>query len=193
MRSIPLALGTLILGTACGRGGAPGAASVSELHRFGIGRAATAAELQAWDIDVMPDGDGLPTGSGTARAGAELYARKCASCHGPTGMEGPFDRLVGREPRRGFPFGRDPSLVKTIGNYWPYATTIYDYINRAMPLYAPGSLQPNEVYGVVAWLLWRNDIISDTTIIDARRLPQIEMPARGRFVTDSRRGGTEIR
>ncbi len=107
--------------------------------RFGLGRAAAAAEIKAWDIDVMPDGDGLPPGSGTPAGGAKIYARKCAACHGPSGTEGPFDRLV----------GRDRAPVRTIGNYWPYATTLYDYIHRAMPLAAPGSLTPDEVYSLV--------------------------------------------
>jgi S-disulfanyl-L-cysteine oxidoreductase SoxD len=161
--------------------------------RFGFGRPATAEEIAAWDIAVRPDGKGLPPGQGTARSGAPIYARRCASCHGATGREGPSERLVGREPREGFPFGRDPALVKTVGNYWPYATTLYDYINRAMPLNAPSSLAPDEVYGLVAYLLWRNEIVVDTATIDARTLPRVVMPARDRFVMDDRRGGPEIR
>jgi mono/diheme cytochrome c family protein len=161
--------------------------------RFGFGRPATADEIAAWDIDVRPDGKGLPPGQGTARNGAPIYARRCAICHGASGREGPSERLVGREPREGFPFGRDPTLVKTVGNYWPYATTLYDYINRAMPLNAPGSLAPDDVYSLVAYLLWRNEIIADTAVIDARTLPGVVMPAKDRFVIDDRRGGPEIR
>lgn len=162
---------------------------------FGFGRPATAEEIKAWDIDVMPDGTGLPPGSGTPSEGAALYAGRCAMCHGRTGTEAPppYPRLVGREPRRGFPFGRDPTLVRTIGNYWPYATTLYDYINRAMPLSAPGSLKPDEVYSLVAFLLWRNEIIADTTVMNAQTLPRVVMPARDRFVVDNRRGGAEVR
>src|SRR5205807_1339624 len=93
---------------------------------YGFGKAATPADVSAWDIDVMPDGTGLPPGSGTAPQGAAIYSHKCAACHGPTGTEGPSERLVGREPRQGFPFGSDPRWVQTIGNYWPYATTLYD-------------------------------------------------------------------
>jgi cytochrome c len=100
---------------------------------------------------------------------------------------------VGREPRQGFPFGKDPSLERTVGNYWPYATTLYDYIHRAMPLNAPGSLSPDEVYRAVAYVLWRNEIISDTTVVNAQTLPRVVMPAHDRFVTDNRRGGAEIR
>jgi cytochrome c len=181
VRRAVLVLTASLFGAGCRAAGAP--------PRFGFGRPATAAEISAWDIDVRPDGVGLPPGSGTARAGAAVYARKCAACHGRSGTEGPFDRLVGREPRQGFPFGRDPALVKTIGNYWPYATTIYDYVYRTMPLNAPGSLQPDELYGLVGWLLWRNEIVADTTVIDRHSLPQVAMPARARFVTDDRRGG----
>ena len=187
-----MALGAGILGMACGSSGHETVAGTSP-DRFGFGRAATTAEINAWDIDVSPDGTGLPAGSGTARTGAVVYARKCAACHGRSGVEGPMDRLVGREPREGFPFGRDRRFVPTIGNYWPYATTIYDYVNRAMPLNAPGSLEPDEVYGLVAWLLWRNQIVSDTTVIDRESLPRIAMPARGRFVLDDRKGGPEVR
>lgn len=161
--------------------------------RYGLGRPATPEEVRAWDVSVMPDGRGLPSGSGTATQGAALFAQKCVRCHGATGVEGPFDRLVGREPRLGFPFGRDEALTRTIGNYWPYSTTVYDYINRAMPYDAPGSLEPNEVYGLVAFLLWRNEIIADTAGMNARTLPRVRMPARDRFVLDNRRGGPEVR
>jgi cytochrome c len=159
---------------------------------YGFGRAATPEEILAWDKGVRPDGTGLPRGSGTARQGAPIYARKCALCHGATGKEGPFDVLVGREPRD-FSFGRDITLVQTIGNYWPYATTVYDYINRAMPQNAPGSLTPDEVYALTAFLLWKNEIVAETTLIDARTLPRVAMPARDRFVPDNRRGGNEVR
>lgn len=192
MRPLALALGAWILGSACGTRGRD-AMPAAAPERYGFGRPATPAEISAWDIDVPPDGTGLPAGSGTARAGSVVYARKCAACHGRSGTEGPMDRLVGREPRQGFPFGKDRAFSPTIGNYWPYATTIYDYVNRAMPLNTPGSLEPDEVYGLVAWLLWRNEIISDTTVINRQSLPRIVMPARGRFVPDDRKGGPEIR
>jgi len=157
-----------------------------ERPRFSFGRPATADEIAAWDVDVRPDGVGLPPGGGAPSQGAAIYAHKCAACHGRTGTEGPFDRLVGREPRQGFPFGRDPSVVKTVGNYWPFATTLYDYVNRAMPLDAPGSLTPDEVYSLVAFLLWRNEIISDAEVMNAQTLPRVLMPARDRFVPDNR-------
>jgi cytochrome c len=162
---------------------------------FGFGRAATVEEIRAWDTDVMPDGAGLPPGRGTVAEGAAVYAAKCVACHGATGNEGPFDRLVGREPREGFPFGRDPRLLsqRTIGNYWPYATTLYDYINRAMPVTAPGSLRPDEIYALVAYLLYLNEIVPEGAVMDAQTLPAVVMPARDRFVRDTRRGGAEIR
>jgi S-disulfanyl-L-cysteine oxidoreductase SoxD len=176
----------------CGRGDRA-AVRTGSPARYGFGRAATAADVSAWDIDVMPDGTGLPPGRGTVPQGAAIYAHKCAACHGRTGTDGPFDRLVGREPRLGFPFGRDPRFVKTLGNYWPYATTLYDYVNRAMPLDAPGSLTADEVYSLVAFLLWRNEIVTDTTVMNAHTLPQVVMPAHDRFVIDNRRGGPDIR
>ena len=160
----------------------------------GIGRRATRTEEAAWNIDVSPSGRGLPSGSGRYVDGAALFAQKCAACHGPRG-EGvaPYPKLVGRVPRDGFPFGQDFRLAKTIGNYWPYATTLYDYIHRAMPLNSPGSLRPNETYSLVAYLLVENEIIDTSTVIDARSLPRIRMPARGRFVVDDRVGGPVFR
>lgn len=193
MRGVAVVL-IALSGWGCGRGGR-GGAQPGLPPTFGFGRSATAPEIAAWDIDVRPDGLGLPPGSGTAQAGAAVYAARCAMCHGATGTEArwPYPRLVGREPRQGFPFGRDPRLVKTVGNYWPFATTLYDYINRAMPANAPGSLTPDEVYGVVAYVLWRNEIIADTAVIDARTLPQVVMPARDRFVVDDRGDGPDFR
>jgi len=185
-------LGTMLLLGGCGSHDHPQVGAAAPVT-FGFGRPATADEIAVWDLDVRPDGAGLPPGRGTASQGSAVYGRKCAACHGATGIEGPFDRLVGREPRQGFPFGRLPRLVKTIGNYWPYATTLYDYVNRAMPLNAPGSLKPDEVYGLVAFLLWRNDIIASSAEMNPQTLPRVVMPAHDRFVPDNRRGGPEIR
>ncbi len=192
MRVAAVLVAVALAAAACGNRD-QGVARPDAPARFGFGRAATAEEISAWNIDVMPDGTGLPPGSGTAAQGVAIYARKCAACHGRTGAEGPFDRLVDREPRSGFPFGRDPRLVKTVGNYWPYATTLYDYVNRAMPLDAPGSLTPDEVYRLVAFLLWRNEIVTDTAVMNAQTLPRVVMPGHDRFVIDNRRGGPEVR
>jgi cytochrome c len=133
----------------------------------------------------MPDGTGLPAGSGTPAAGAPLYAARCARCHGQTGKEGPNDVLVG-QPRVDFPFAKDPALRHTIGNYWPYATTVFDYIRRAMPADAPGSLSNAEVYDLTAFLLHANGLIPADAVIDAATLPKVAMPAREHFVPDTR-------
>lgn len=162
--------------------------------RFGsIGRSTTSAEVRAWNIDVNGSGVGLPSGRGTYDAGAKLFATQCAACHGPKG-EGiaPFPRLIGAEPRD-FSFARDFRLPRTIGNYWPYATTLYDYINRAMPFTAPGSLKPDDVYSLVAFLLSENQVIDRSVVMDRRSLPKVRMPARDRFVPDNRAGGARFR
>jgi S-disulfanyl-L-cysteine oxidoreductase SoxD len=153
---------------------------------FGIGRPATPAEITALDIDIGPEGAGLPPGRGTAADGAPIYAARCAGCHGKTGKEGPNDVLVGRLPGDAFPFARDPRAPKTIGSYWPYATTVFDYIRRAMPPDAPGSLKDEEVYGLVAYLLAMNELIPQDAVVDAASLPKVQMPARGHFVPDTR-------
>jgi hypothetical protein len=162
-------------------------------ERFGLGRSVSAEEISAWDIDVSPDGRGLPPGEGSVQSGEKIYARKCAACHGKNGEGGPFDALVGRIPNDAFPFGTQQGMVKTIGNYWPYATTVYDYINRAMPLDAPGSLLANEVYALTAFLLYKNEIVPVDTLLNAKILPTIKMPSRNRFVPDDRQGGSEVR
>lgn len=158
-----------------------------------VGRRARRDEVQAWDIDVNPTGASLPRGRGTYDAGAKLYVAQCAACHGAKG-EGvpPFPRLIGAEPRD-FSFARDFRLHRTIGNYWPYATTLYDYINRAMPFTAPGSLEPDEVYSLVAYLLAENQVIERTAVMDRESLPRVRMPARDRFVPDNRAGGATFK
>jgi cytochrome c553 len=153
---------------------------------FGIGRPATPAEIAALDIDIGPDGSGLPPGRGTAADGAPNYAARCASCHGKTGKEGPNDVLVGRLPGDTFPFAKDPRAPKTIGSYWPYATTVFDYIRRAMPPDKPGSLRDDEVYNLVAFLLASNELIPQDAVVDAASLPKVKMPARDHFVPDTR-------
>ena len=166
--------------------------------RFGIGRRADPAEIAALDIDVMPDGRGLPPGRGTSSEGAPLFAAKCAACHGPEG-QGPFvspaGRLIGRNPGDAFNFATDTAgeRDRTIGNYWPYATTLFDYVRRAMPPAAPGTLSSDEVYSVVAWVLAQNRIIPEGAVMNAETLPRVVMPARDRFVPDSRKGGREVK
>lgn len=147
---------------------------------LGLGREPTAEEIRRWDIDVRPDGQGLPPGRGSVAHGAEVYATMCAICHGASGEGGPYDRLVGREPLT------SPSPVKTIGNYWPYAAPLWDYVRRAMPFDRPGSLAPDDVYAVVAWLLYMNEIVPEDAVLDRETLPQVRMPAEGIFVPDPR-------
>jgi cytochrome c len=164
-------------------------------ERFGFGTPASNADIREEDTDVAPDGSGLPHGSGTVAQGESIYKARCSACHGVTGTEGPFDRLVGRVPGDSFNFARDPNLLgtRTVGNYWPYATTLYDYINRAMPFDAPGSLSANEVYSVVAYLLYKNQIVPASTVMNERSLALVRMPARDRFVIDNRTGGRTVR
>jgi len=172
----------------------PRPASESSTMVLGIGHAATPAEVAAFNTDVSPSGEGLPPGSGDAGQGETLYRTHCATCHGSQG-EGiaPNPPLVGREPREGFPFGNDPALVRTIGNYWPHATTLFDYIRRTMPLSAPGSLTDDEVYSLTAWLLVANEVLPAGSRLDSASLMAVRMPARDRFVPDTRRGGREVR
>lgn len=155
--------------------------------RFGFGRAATPGQIAQLDHDVRSDGLGLPAGSGTATAGRVLFARKCGACHGVDGTGGPNGALVVTPPEP----GRRPANV--IGNYWPYATTVFDYIQRAMPFNDPGSLTDDETYALTAFLLHANGLISEKAVLDARTLPKVQMPARDRFVPDDRKGGAEVK
>ena len=159
-------------------------------ERFHIGRAATAEEIARWAIAVPPDGRGLPPGRGTAAEGAAVYATKCAACHGLAGegnkeLRGP--RLI-PQPGDAYDFGvgRRNDDMRTIGTYWPYATTVFDYVRRAMPSAAPGSLTDGEVYAVTAFLLAKNGLIAEADVIDAQTLPKVKMPARSRYVPDDR-------
>lgn len=158
---------------------------------FGLGRVATPAEIKVWDIDVSPDGRGLPAGQGTAVAGKIVYQTKCAACHGKTGEAEPGVKLLGSALVSDTVFvGRK---TNTIGNYWPYATTIFDYVRRAMPYHAPQSLTNNEVYAVTAYLLNANKIIPPNTVINAATLPKVVMPARKYYIEDDRKGGLEVK
>ncbi len=161
--------------------------------RFGLGRPASPEEIRRLDIDVMPSGHGLPEGRGTVAEGAATYAAKCASCHGKDGEGATFDRLVATDAGTNFAFGREPGLVRAIGNYWPYATTLYDYTARSMPFTKPGSLTPDEVYGLVAFLLSENKIVGADAVMDKTSLAKVVMPARDRFVRDNRTGGKVVK
>lgn len=170
---------------------APGAGSTTLL---GLGRDADSTAIVAWDIDVNPAGAGLPPGRGTHDQGAVIFQAKCAACHGAhgEGMHPAYPALVGTEPRD-FSFDDDPKKVKTIGNYWPYATTLFDYLRRTMPQTAPGSLQPDELYALCAFLLAENNVIPRDAVMNATTLPRVQMPARDRFVLDDRRDGPTFR
>ena len=152
--------------------------------RFGFGATADEARVALWDIDVRPDGVGLPAGSGSVAQGREVFTLYCVSCHGATGTEGPNDQLVNTEQWDAYPTGR------AVGNYWPYATTLYDYIRKAMPQLTPGILTPDQVYGVIAYILWMNEIVPEDAVMDAQSLPAVVMPARDKFVIDDRVGGS---
>ena len=154
---------------------------------FGLGSEASAARIALWDVDVKPDGEGLPAGRGTVAEGEVVFRTYCVACHGATGTEGPNDRLVGAEPWEEWPGSA------TVGVYWPYATTLYDYIVRAMPQLTPGILTPDQTYAVIAYILHRNGIVPADAVMGPTTLPAVRMPARERFVPDDRRGGAEVR
>ena len=157
--------------------------------RFGFGAEAPEARIAMWDIDVRPDGAGLPAGSGSVDEGRQVYETFCVECHGPTGTEGPNDRLVSTDPWDdvGGPAAR------AIGSYWQYPATLFDYIRKAMPQTTPGVLTADETYGVIAYILSLNGLVPYDVTMDAGTLPAVVMPARDRFVPDDRRGGLEVR
>lgn len=148
-----------------------------------LGRPATAADIAAWDLSVYPDGTGLPEGEGTAAQGKALFAQRCAACHGEEGIGGTADELAG---------GTSPldseHPDKNIGMYWPYATTLFDFIRRAMPMDKPESLSNDEVYALTAYLLHRNNIIGESDEMNARSLPKVQMPNRDGFILIDARG-----
>ena len=149
--------------------------------KYGVGRAPTADELRAMGVTVAPDGAGLPEGSGTAVEGREVYAKHCLHCHsekiegdiGPA-LVGGQGTLATAKPR------------KTVGSFWPHATTVWDYVNRAMPFNQPGVLTHNQTYAVVAYVLFLNGIVGEKQVLDAKSLPKIRMPNRDGFVPDPR-------
>jgi cytochrome c len=146
---------------------------------YDFGRPATPQEIKLWDIDVRPDGQGLPEGSGTVARGKSVYADNCEACHGPNGQAGIKDRLVGGQ---GTLASNAP--IKTIGSYWPYATTLFDYIRRAMPYPTPGSLSNDDTYAVAAYLLSLNGILPPDGELDKTTLPTIKMPNRDGFIPE---------
>jgi mono/diheme cytochrome c family protein len=152
--------------------------ALAQTTTYHLGRAPTEEEITSWDIAIGPEGKELPPGSGTAKEGAAIYAQKCAQCHGPDGTKAqfPLGPLVGGKGTL-----TTPNPVKSIGSYWPFATSLWDYINRAMPRFAEGSLKTNEVYALTAFLLYKNDIIKENDVIDSKSLPKVQMPNRNGF------------
>ena len=143
----------------------------------GLGEPISADDLAPWDISIQPDGTGLPAGSGTVALGAQIYAVKCSACHGEKGVGQPNDRLVGGQGTL-----TELAQVRTIGSFWPYASTVFDYVRRAMPFQAPESLTNDEVYALTAYLLALNGIIDEDDAMNARTLARVRMPNRDGFI-----------
>jgi S-disulfanyl-L-cysteine oxidoreductase SoxD len=145
---------------------------------YGLGRPASREEIAGWNIDISPDGVGLPPGRGDVAQGEAIFGAKCAACHGAHGEGKPMDRLVG-----GFGTVFDKKSERTIGSFWPYATTLFDFIRRAMPLNAPQSLTADETYALCAYLLFLNKIVAQDAVLDAASLPKVQMPNRAHFIS----------
>jgi S-disulfanyl-L-cysteine oxidoreductase SoxD len=155
--------------------------AAAQLPSYGVGRQPTAEEVRAWDLTIRADGQGLPPGSGTAALGKPIYAERCAACHGETGEDPKYSRLVG-----GHGTLATDKPIRTIGSFWQYAPTLWSYIRRAQPYDQPGSLTPDQVYAVTAYLLHRNGIIGEQDVMDATTLPRVQMPNRDGFIPDPR-------
>jgi cytochrome c len=155
-----------------------GAASAAPPGYYGYGTPATSDQIAGWDIDARPDGVGLPPGSGSVTKGAEVYAEQCTACHGTFGEgEGRYPKLAGGE---GTLTKERPEL--SVGSYWPFAVTLFDYINRAMPFQAPHSLSANDVYALTAYVLNINNIVANNFVADRDSLPKVKMPNHDHFI-----------
>jgi cytochrome c len=154
-----------------------GAARAGAQETPALGEPIAAADAAPWDISIQPDGSGLPPGSGTAAAGERIYAAKCLACHGENGAGQPNDRLVGGQGTL-----TQLAQTRTIGSFWPYASTVFDYIRRAMPFQSPQSLGNDEVYALTAYLLALNGIIDEDDEMNARTLARVRMPNRDGFI-----------
>ena len=156
---------------------------------YGLGKTPTAEEIRVWDIAISPIGKELPPGSGSAKEGASLYAQKCAACHGATGSGGRAPQLIKTDATTPATGGKQPPCLSpcirganVMGIHSPYATTIWDYINRGMPFGKEGTLKPDEGYALTAFLLYKNGVIPEDQVLDAQSLPQIKMPNRDGYV-----------
>lgn len=152
----------------------PGAAWAADTPN--LGKPIDPKDIAPWDISIMPDGAGLPPGSGTPAQGAPVFAQKCAMCHGENGKGGIAAPLTNFAPKATLDGG------KSIANFWPYATTVFDFIRRAMPYNKPHSLTDQEVYALTAYVLRLNNLIGENDVIDAKTLPQVKMPNRDNFI-----------
>ena len=157
-----------------------GAATVAA-QTYGVGRQATAEEVAAWDVTIGPEGRELPEGSGNAKDGAQVYEVRCKECHGEGGVGGDQAALIGNPEQL-----KETPPVKTVGSYWPYATTLFDYTRRAMPFEDPGTLTADQVYAVTAYILHLNGLVGEEDVLDRESLPQVVMPNRDGFVRDPR-------
>lgn len=155
--------------------------AVAIAQKYHVGRAATPEEIKATDQFMAPDGTNLPPGKGTAAEGRDIYSRRCSRCHGKQGQGDEEGPLVGGKGTL-----KSAKPLKTVGSYWPYATTIYDYVHRAMPFDNPGLLDANQTYSVVALILHMNGIIGENEEINAQTLPKVKMPNRDGFIRDDR-------
>jgi cytochrome c len=161
-------MGMLLLAPAMGQ----------ESRHFDFGSTATPQEIAGWNIDARPPGVGLPPGQGTVAEGKQVYEQQCMACHGDNGQGGIGDRLVGGE---GTLASAHP--VKTVGSYWPFATTLFDYVRRTMPFDRPQSLTPDQVYAVAGYILFMNGLVKQDAVMDAKALPAVRMPNRDGFTT----------
>jgi cytochrome c len=152
---------------------------MSSAHAYDFGRPASPEEIALWDIDVRPDGKGLPEGGGTVAHGKLVYEENCVACHGANGKDGIKDHLVGGQGTLA-----SDTPIKTVGSFWPYATTLFDYIHRAMPYQAPGSLTVDDTYAVAAYVLNLNGIFPNDGKLDKETLPKIKMPNSDGFIPE---------
>jgi len=157
------------------------AVSALSAQSYGLGRAATTDEVTSWDVTIGPDGKGLPAGSGTPAEGAQVYDLRCKECHGEAAAGGDQVGFIGKPEQL-----LDEKTVRTVGSYWPYATTLFDYTRRAMPFDRPGTLTNDQIYAVTAYILELNEIIGKDEAMNAESLPKVKMPNRDGFIRDPR-------
>ena len=158
-----------------------GTAPAAQAQQYGLGRTPSAEEIRALGATTNPSGAGLPAGNGTAKEGRAVYELRCKECHGPEGKGAEQIGFIGKPEQL-----REAPPVRTVGSYWPYATTLWDYTNRAMPFDRPGTLTADQVYAVTAYVLFLNGIIAEDAVIDAVSLPGVEMPNKSGFIPDGR-------